>query len=90
MTLADALDLRKGDYVTHAFTAPPDAPCRVTEVWQNAKSTIVLIRIASIAKEVWLDATGYELPPPRHEWDAATTSWVPAAPAPPFARKKRP
>jgi hypothetical protein len=83
MTLADALALREGDTVCHsagldyrADGTPVMAPIRVTKVWVNAKSSIVLIRANAIGGAQWLDATGYELPPPGLVYDRTTFAWM--------------
>ena len=62
MTLEDALQLRVGDVVIHRATMPEDRPVRVRGVWVNAKRTIVMVRLPSIDRTAWLDATGYGLP----------------------------
>src|SRR5262245_2209211 len=62
MTLQEALTLRKGDIVTNKHTMPSLVPIPVSDVWINSKRSIVLVRLHKIAKERWLDATGYDLP----------------------------
>lgn len=77
MTLQEALNLRVGDHVLHVATAVSRKPIRVTEIWVNAKKTIVCIRCASIRSSIeWLDATGYELPPQGMVYDYKFRDWV--------------
>lgn len=76
VTLADALTLRQGDYLCTPHTMPRRRPVRVTEVWVNERRTIVMVRLASIRQNDWLDATGYEHPPAGLVWDNARGQWI--------------
>lgn len=86
MTLADALQLRKGDFILHKAGIvygdtgePAMRPIRVTEVWVNAKRDIVLVRLASVDAKAWLDATAYELPPEGMVWNRGDNEWITTA-----------
>jgi hypothetical protein len=83
MTIDEALALREGDTICHPARldylrdgTPVKMPMRVTKVWQNTKRTIVLVRIAAVAHEAWLDATGYDLPPEGKVYDKLDREWI--------------
>lgn len=75
MTIDQALALEKGAVVTTPHTVPAMRPIRVTDVWINPKRTIVLVHLAGIAKDAWLDATGYDLPEPGTVWCLNHRTW---------------
>lgn len=83
MLLNEALALQEGDTVCHSARldyrpdgAPVKTPMRVTKVWVNQKRTIVLLRIASVDSNAWLDALGYELPPDGMAYDRQEREWI--------------
>ena len=63
MTLAQALTVRDGDYVTSKYVNRPGQPLRVTQVWVNARQTIVQFRIHALGGTGWVDSSAVELPP---------------------------
>jgi hypothetical protein len=73
MTLQEALSIRPGDKLVTKYTGIPLRPVRVTDVWVNARHSIVLVRLDPAA---WLDATGYDLPPKGMGWDDFHCEWV--------------
>jgi hypothetical protein len=75
MTLQQALLLQKGDIVTNKYTPISHEPIPVTDVWINNKRSIVLLRLHKVAKERWLDATGYELPESGKIWCDIHNRW---------------
>lgn len=85
MTLEAALAMHKGATVTSKFTSPPLRPLRVTEVWVNARRTIVRFRVFALRGTrfdeagPWLDSSGVELAPKDHEWSTLANRWEPRA-----------
>jgi hypothetical protein len=75
MTLEQALTLNDGDFVTHKHSAVSMKPLRVSAVWVNNKKSIVLVRIAAVGRDAWLDATGYELPERGKIWCDIHREW---------------
>jgi len=75
MNLADARTIKKGDTLIHPETAVRWRPISVTDVWMNKNETIVLVRLASVDKTAWLDATGYEFPKPHSVWCKSHSEW---------------
>lgn len=82
MTLDEALELKKGDYVTHRTyvdfrgATPVRKPLRVTAVWTNPARTIVQVRLNAVGREQWLNALEYDLPPQGQVFDRQGIEWV--------------
>ena len=74
MTKAEAAEVRKGDYLTCPNDYPPRQPRRVSQVWRNSSTGLVLIRFAAIGG-AWVPATEYELPPKGMGWDHFAFNW---------------
>ena len=77
MTLEQALQLQKGDVVTHRASSIRLEPLPITEVWISDTRLRVRIRVNKIDKTQWLDPvdSGFELPEKGKVWCEQHVRW---------------
>ena len=80
MTIAQALQVRVGDYLVSRHSGSL-APRRVTRVWVNEKKTIAQFYCHALAVGTtgWIDCAGLEFPPAGQRWNKAMSRWEPTA-----------